>query len=566
MGLCRKAAVLLVLAMILFVVPCPAEEGGGEVRILMLETTDIHGYIVDASSGKPESFQHRMACIAHDVGEARSSGLYDDVILLDGGDLYQGTPVSNLTGGATVRAVVDRLKYDAVVLGNHEFDWDVTEYAADSRGTVPPYELGDRFGDPDVPVLASNLYDAGSGQRVPFTKDYVILEKAGKRIAVIGYIPDYHRDIMVSKIAPYRIDGSLERLDGLVRRVSAEERPDAVIILAHEGPETVAAAMDPSLVALVAGGHTHQVSVGTAANGIPFIQGRCYAQGYASAVLVIGPQGCSVEDARYTSIMEDRSLLLATEENAPHLDSEIMEMANAAWDAVSDRMGEVLGYIDKPVVSEWSAVGASSAGNWFTGLMLRATRPYGTVAAFYNTGGIRADFTLPAGAETRTVTAYDVYSIAPFCNSWLVFEITGAELKQQLVNGLGHPNQGDQLSGLTFTYTATGNPDTPRDKREYTILSITLSDGTPVDPEDTATLYRVCTSDYNATQPGSVFEGKEPVVPAAESPIDNEIMITLLREEGQANGGYLAVDDGPRGIEVEEGQEPARETEEPGAA
>ena len=45
------------------------------------------------------------------------------MLLLDGGDLYQGTPFSNLTGGAVIRAAFDRMKYDAVALGNHDFDW-----------------------------------------------------------------------------------------------------------------------------------------------------------------------------------------------------------------------------------------------------------------------------------------------------------------------------------------------------------------------------------------------------------------------------------------------------------
>ena len=58
------------------------------------------------------------------VNDARSSGEYDDVLLLDGGDLYQGTPVSGMTGGAAVRAALNAMDYDAIALGNHEFDWD----------------------------------------------------------------------------------------------------------------------------------------------------------------------------------------------------------------------------------------------------------------------------------------------------------------------------------------------------------------------------------------------------------------------------------------------------------
>ena len=255
MNLFRKFAVLLFLAALFFLLPCLAEEG--ETRILVIETTDIHGYIMDASSGDPAAFQYRLARIGRLIDEERNSGRYDGVLLLDGGDLYQGTPVSNMTGGAAIRAAVDRMGYDAVALGNHEFDWDVT---------------------------------------VSFTKDYAVFEKAGKRIAVIGYIPDYRHDIMADRIAPYRIDGNLGHLNELCRRVKEAERPDAVVVLAHDNPAIVAAALDPELAVLVAGGHTHKIAAGKADNGLAYMQGNCYAQGFASAVLVFGPEGVSAEE------------------------------------------------------------------------------------------------------------------------------------------------------------------------------------------------------------------------------------------------------------------------------
>ena len=52
--------------------------------------------------------------------------------------------------------------------------------------------------------------------------------------------------------------------------------------------------------------------------------------------------------------------------------------------------------------------------------------------------------------------------------------------------------------------------------------------------------------------PDSVFEGKEPVIPLADAPTDNDEFIRLLREEKEANGGYITVDTGLRGIDVTE--------------
>ena len=104
------------------------------------------------------------------------------------------------------------------------------------------------------------------------------------------------------------------------------------------------------------------------------------------------------------------------------------------------------------------------------------------------------------------------------------------------------------MSGLTFEYINHGTED----EKDIEIVSITLSDGTEVDMEDTETLYRVCTTNYSGTLPGSVFETKEPVVPASEAPIDNETFIEILRMEAEENDGYISVDTSGRGYEIDE--------------
>lgn len=66
--------------------------------------------------------------------------------------------------------------------------------------------------------------------------------------------------------------------------MNEEEQPDATIILTHGDPGPVAEAMDPDFADLVLGGHTHEINIENAENGIPFMQGNCYGQGYATAV------------------------------------------------------------------------------------------------------------------------------------------------------------------------------------------------------------------------------------------------------------------------------------------
>ncbi len=548
----------------------------GETRIRVFETTDIHGYLMDTSSGDESTFQYRLAYIANEVNKARESDEYDGVLLLNGGNNYEGTPVSNLLEGAGIRAAMDAMDYDAVSIGNHEFDYGIDTVNCDSDGTIASYTVGSISGDSDIPVLAYNLYYKGTKDRVDFARDYVIVEKGGKRIALIGYISDFSSQVMASKINMYDIDPDIDALVEKIKEVNESEKPDATVVVSFAGAESLAEKLSREDVVLVTGGHNQAStgSAGVAESGVAYLESACYAQGYVYLTLVFdnATGEVSVEDIGATAITGrgvDTSVLLDTGDNE-NLDERVLEISHEAWNAVKDNMSEVLGYITTPIdKTKASDNGATYSGNWITSLMLRyAYDKCGAVAAFYNNGGIRTSFSIEEGESSRTITAGDIYQINPFCNYWYIYEVTGAELARQLIDGFeGMGNYGDQMSGLTFTYTQTekesdetkeeekggpqGGPGGPNRKSyDYTIESIILSDGTIVDPTDTVTTYKVCISNYSATLAGSVFENKEPLYPASEAPVDNVTIIELLREEGKANGGLISVDTSERGTLV----------------
>lgn len=121
---------------------------------------------------------------------------------------------------------------------------------------------------------------------------------------------------------------------------------------------------------------------------------------------------------------------------------------------------------------------------------------------------------IPEGETQRIITVGDVYAIAPFNNTWLIFDLTGEELAQQLVNGFVESGFGDQDSGLTYTCYNHGTEDAP----DVEIVSITLNDGTEVDIHGTEPVYRVCTSSYSAVYTDGVFEHKTPLYPEPRRP------------------------------------------------
>lgn len=527
--------------------------------IEVFETTDVHGYLVDTSSGNESTFQYRMAYIANVVNEARANAENDAVLLLDGGDIYQGTPVSNLTYGNALRAAFDAMGYDAVSLGNHEFDWDVKAYAADEDGTMPAYEIGEFKGDSNIPVLAYNLYDTGTTNRASFVKDYVIVDKAGVKVALVGYIPDYSMDIMTAKIAPYDIDPSIEKLNAKIESIVAAENPDVVVVVAHASPRGLANSVNSELVDLVVGGHSHSVSYGVADNGVAYIQGNCQAKGYANAKIQFNTETkeVTVVNPSYvnTTGRDNTQNLFDTEGNTK-LDPTVLAISHASWDAVKDDMSEVLGVADQSITRR-APIGNSSstiAGNWLAGLMLEATKELNTVVAFTNSGGIRCDLLANEGETTRTVTVGDIYAITPFGNRLYTYDLTGAELAATVENSFKNSNYGDQFSGMVVKYTAEpdGKDENGRPVRgARTVVSIVLDDGTVVDIKDNTKTYRVAVNEYCATLPGSVFENKTPVQNVNEAPVDNISAIEALRAIGKANNGKLPLDLTERCVKVE---------------
>lgn len=559
----RLGAMALVLTMTASYVPAVfAEDAGtqepdytGWDTIKVFETTDVHGYITDVSSYKEDTFEYRLAYFSKIVNDARNNDAYEDVLLLDTGDIYQGTPHSNLTYGAAMRAAYDQMDYDAVGLGNHEFDWDVKTYATDAKGTMAPYEIGSYKGDSDIPVLMSNLYYKDSGERVEFTQDYTIVDKGDYKVGIVGWADDYSADIKASQIASYTIDDNREKLKELAEEV--DKKADIVVILAHSDPKSIAEEMDPEVVDLVAGGHTHKNVNGTADNGIDYMQGNCYAYGYSTAEIKVNPETKDVEvtTPEFKDISPkggDHSYLYYNNGNNTQLDPEVTKISQAAWDAVKGEMYEVLGTVDQSITRDFidEANGTSSiAGNWLADMMLAATKDQNTVAAFANRGGIRANLEMAEGASSRDITVADIYTISPFGNRILTFAITGQQMAQQLERALiglnpeieidsdaayQASNLGDQFAGITATYKVVDGG--------IKVLSIMTDDGQMIDVNDTTKTYNVCVNEYCATLDGSVFKGMTPLVAMDEAPVDNLSTIAALREHRDTEGLNIELD------------------------
>ena len=169
--------------------------------------------------------------------------------------------------------------------------------------------------------------------------------------------------------------------------------------------------------------------------------------------------------------------------------------------------------------------------------------------ALQKAGGIRKDLIVPQDGIYQ-VSVGDIYAICPFNDRWMIYDLSGEELAQQLLDGLNNGDYGDQVSGLKFEYNNNGTEEEP----VYEIVSITLDNGTKVDITGTEAKYRVCVSNYCAGVAGSVFEGKEPLHSELDAPVDNLAIIEYLRNRHDKNDLHIPTDSNPRGVCLNAGE------------
>ncbi len=516
----------------------------------IFETTDVHGYLVDTSSGDSSTYQYRLAYIADKVNDARDIYDVDDVLLLDTGDIYQGNVISNLQDGQPMTAAYDLMDYDVVSIGNHEFDWGY-EVVIDEDGTMSSYSVGDYEGDSEIPVIASNLYQ--DGDKITFADDYIILEKSAVdedgnvitvKLGIIGWVASYATDIMYAQFTGrgFTVDLDYDALEALAVKLETEEGCDATILLAHADAAGTASGLSKgSVIDLVCGGHTHSAQTGEV-NGVPYVEAANQAANYCYVELVFETDDngnvtdVGVSTKKIVSVTGDTSKLYDTEDNADDLDQDIVALSKAAIENVSDVLDETLGFITTSATK--TAIGSNSmsstAGNWMTSLMARSV---GADVAFTNNGGIRTTFEVDDEVGYRYISAGDIYTISPFCNAIYSYEITYADLLEILEYSLnGGSALGLRMSGIDCYYTGK------------TVNALVTSDGTLiyqdgewVDDWATQTVI-VATNEYVATSDTPFADWNDTDQLLSKDTIDNEGAIAALKEEAAETGGYLYVD------------------------
>lgn len=218
-------------------------------RLTILHTNDVHSRVdpfpMDGSRNEGLG------------GVARRAGMIDkirkrekNVLLLDAGDIFQGTPYFNFFDGEIELKLMSKMKYDAGTIGNHDFDDGIDN-------------LAKQLSHANFPLLVSN-YDFSNTVMHDQHKPYKIFMKDGIKIGVTGV------GIELDGLVPKKLSGETQYLDPISQAnknaaiLKHEHKCNYVICLSHMGyryredkVSDVVLAKESSDIDLIIGGHTH---------------------------------------------------------------------------------------------------------------------------------------------------------------------------------------------------------------------------------------------------------------------------------------------------------------------
>ena len=429
-------------------------------RLVLLHVNDLHGYIVPRieKALDPQRPVGGAANLAVMI-EAQRAADPEGVILLAAGDMFHGAPVSDLFQGRPVLDIMNALRFDAMTLGNHEFDWG-------------PAALRAMTEEARFPFLSANIGDA-AGSPLPWVKPYVILERKGVKVAVIGMTtPETAFAVKREYVAGLRFALPEKLLPGIISEVR-REGATLVVLLSHFGlAEDLRLASAVHGIDIIVGGHSHT------ALADPVLSGQTIVVQAGARGLYLGVLELTIDEktGKLESATENGELKTVWSGPGDASDGEIARLVGRYEAKLKPMLDEVVGETRIDLTRRTD--GESSLGDVITDSM-RA--PTGAQIAIENSGGIRAD--IPAGR----ITMERVYTALPFDDDLFCMDLTGGALLEIFEKAAASQRGLLQVSGIEVAY-AVGQDG----RRKVKGMSV---GGVPLDRLKT---YRVVTNDFLA--------------------------------------------------------------------
>ncbi len=423
---CKILALLLIVAFVLsaFIACDVFGEEGDEYVLDIYSINDLHGKFVDGDSqpGVDEMTTY-----------LRQAKFRENVVLLSAGDMWQGGVEAGLTKGAIMTDWMNDLGFDAMTLGNHEFDWG-TEYIEDNADIA------------QFPILAINVYDVETDERLPYCQPSLLIDKGQVQIGVIGAIGDCYSSISGDKVEEvyFKTDYELTALVKAESQSLKSRGADFIIYVIHDGYGRSSSAIksvsgneyrndggvyyDTSLsdgyVDIVFEGHSHANYVLKDEYGVYHLQGGGdNSKGISHAKVVFNL------DSGKAEVSADGLGLIE------HIKYKRMS-PDSIVDTLVEKYNSVLGSAYETLGRAGSYYDSSELRNLVAELYYaRGVEEWGDEYNIVLGGGylsVRSPYNLGIG----NVTYADLYMLLPFDNDIVLCSIKGSDLKRRyLQNG-----------------------------------------------------------------------------------------------------------------------------------
>ena len=406
------------------------------LTIAILHTNDIHGYVEPETVKLPDGKEIETGGLANLAGTIDQSrkDYHGNVLLLDAGDLWRGTFLSNRTNGELLVSAMNISAYDAVAPGNHDFD-DGQEV------------LKARVQQAKFPWVAANLVDVSTNQAPLGMKPYVFKQVAGIRFGIIGITNP--ATPIINKPGNVKGLAFLPGADG-VRQVYDEVRKqsDIVIVLSHlgiDGDGLLAQAVPG--IDIIVGGHSHTQQINArVVNSTIITQAGSNARFLGRLELHI-----DAVTRKISSATTQNELLTITNAKYP-ANPEIADLVKNRLDGARAIVDRPIGETAEDLVRAYTPDGRTSGeyplGNLVMDAMLAARQAGDRPAdiALHNNAGLRADIL------KGPITYGKLYEVLPFDNVLTAMDLSGAQLKQVLEQAVSCPRVNILVAGLSFAY------------------------------------------------------------------------------------------------------------------
>ena len=421
-----------------------AGTAAADYSLTILHTNDFHARFepiskYDSGCGSEDNAEGKCfggsARLVTAIADAKARS--NNSILVDGGDQFQGTLFYTYYKGALAAEMMNKVGYDAMTVGNHEFD-DGPEVLAGFMSAV------------NFPVLMSNADVSNEPLLAGKLAKSTVIERGGEKLGLIGLTPDDTGDL-ASPGENITFSDPVAAVQGEVDALTAMG-VNKIIVLSHSGygvDQRVAA--ETTGVDVIVGGHSNTLLSNTnerAAGAYPtmvgetaIVQAYAYGKFLGELNVTFNDAGEIVEAVGEPLVMdayvtEDAATVARIAEAAKPLEEiRTKVVAEAAAAIECDR--SVCRAVECPM------------GSLIADAMLDRVKDQGVDIAIQNGGGIRASI------DAGPVTMGEVLTVLPFQNTLSTFEVDGATIVAALENGVSELEEGAgrfaQVAGISFT-------------------------------------------------------------------------------------------------------------------